>query len=98
MPQITRTLTYSGSQAKAQTASFGSTIPILRTNTPQDSETASATPRGPQSGLPHYPYPSQSLRLGAVEIRSSLLENWIDEAEGRCWFLLEATRPANCDE
>lgn len=29
---------------------------------------------------------------------ASLLENWIDEAEGRCWFLLEATRPANCDE
>jgi starvation-inducible DNA-binding protein len=25
---------------------------------------------------------------------ASLLENWIDEAEGRCWFLLEATRSA----
>jgi starvation-inducible DNA-binding protein len=25
---------------------------------------------------------------------ASLLENWIDEAEGRSWFLLEATRSA----
>lgn len=25
---------------------------------------------------------------------ASLLENWIDEAEGRAWFLFEATRPA----
>jgi starvation-inducible DNA-binding protein len=29
---------------------------------------------------------------------ASLLENWIDEAEGRSWFLLEATRPGNCHE
>jgi len=25
---------------------------------------------------------------------ASLLEGWIDEAEGRAWFLLEATRPS----
>jgi starvation-inducible DNA-binding protein len=25
---------------------------------------------------------------------ASLLENWIDEAEGRAWFLYEATRRA----
>jgi starvation-inducible DNA-binding protein len=25
---------------------------------------------------------------------ASLLENWIDEAEGRSWFLFEATRRA----
>jgi starvation-inducible DNA-binding protein len=24
---------------------------------------------------------------------ASLFETWIDEAEGRAWFLLEATRP-----
>jgi starvation-inducible DNA-binding protein len=24
---------------------------------------------------------------------ASLIENWIDEAEGRAWFLLEAVRP-----
>jgi len=29
---------------------------------------------------------------------ASLLETWIDEAEGRGWFLLEATRPGNGDE
>jgi len=29
---------------------------------------------------------------------ASLLENWIDEAEGRTWFLFEATRPGNSDE
>jgi starvation-inducible DNA-binding protein len=29
---------------------------------------------------------------------ASLLENWIDEAEGRIWFLFEATRPGNSDE
>ena len=28
---------------------------------------------------------------------ASLLETWIDEAEGRAWFLLEATRPADDD-
>jgi len=26
---------------------------------------------------------------------ASLLENWIDEADGRIWFLFEATRPGN---
>ena len=26
---------------------------------------------------------------------ASLIENWIDEAEGRVWFLLEATRQGN---
>jgi starvation-inducible DNA-binding protein len=25
---------------------------------------------------------------------TSLLENWIDEAERRAWFLFEATRPS----
>jgi starvation-inducible DNA-binding protein len=29
---------------------------------------------------------------------ASLLENWIDEAEGRIWFLFEATRLDNSDE
>jgi starvation-inducible DNA-binding protein len=29
---------------------------------------------------------------------ASLLENWIDEAEGRSWFLLETARPGNGDE
>jgi starvation-inducible DNA-binding protein len=29
---------------------------------------------------------------------ASLLENWIDEAEGRTWFLFEASRPGNPDE
>ena len=29
---------------------------------------------------------------------ASLLETWIDEAEGRAWFLLEASRPADCDD
>jgi starvation-inducible DNA-binding protein len=26
---------------------------------------------------------------------ASILENWIDEAEGRAWFLFEATRRSN---
>jgi starvation-inducible DNA-binding protein len=26
---------------------------------------------------------------------ASLLENWIDEADGRIWFLFETTRPGN---
>ncbi len=29
---------------------------------------------------------------------ASLLENWIDEAEGRIWFLFEASRPGDVDE
>ncbi len=29
---------------------------------------------------------------------ASLLENWVDEAEARSWFLLEATRPGDCNE
>lgn len=29
---------------------------------------------------------------------ASLLETWIDEAEGRTWFLFEASRPGNPDE
>lgn len=28
---------------------------------------------------------------------ASLLETWVDEAEGRAWFLLEASRPDDCD-
>jgi starvation-inducible DNA-binding protein len=28
---------------------------------------------------------------------ASLLETWIDEAEGRAWFLFEASQPAECD-
>jgi starvation-inducible DNA-binding protein len=27
---------------------------------------------------------------------ASLLENWIDEAEGRVWFLLETSRASSC--
>ena len=29
---------------------------------------------------------------------ASLLENWIDEAEGRVWFLFEASRRSNSGE
>jgi starvation-inducible DNA-binding protein len=29
---------------------------------------------------------------------ASLLETWIDEAEGRVWFLLEASRPGSSGE